>query len=713
MGAGGGAWRELVGVGGGAKVAGGKEVEGRRVMGNHGEGLRPSVWGEREGIAGVKNALTARSSTLDMRLQPSAMQNYQKNYHKHFKRKLPVRSLSSQAFQWHAKESNNNLVISFSDDDSGSESEEQRYPEKDVKRMDGTLIARDSRIAVTSLPKPIDGIERESDGSKPLPKKGFANLETISSADSDYETSCGAQGPSAENGSLLNRQNPAIVTSACQELGHVQDSILTDQRLELLSLEVAARENKLKVQNRSVLQKGAAVGSDANQHGLHVMNPEAQETGIRRHGYDAYLEFEVDESSKKRLKHDKSSSACDFDVASMPENYRAFQVEDSCTHHQPNSNDTIKSSVIKSKDSFLTLYIPLDKDQPRSTRYSWTKQPMAVDKRSEEFSKKAGVSNLPSNYVSSMHNIKGNQQMIPTTDVLMPLKTLSFQKTSGLGGSVNNEANTTEEGNMSFHSLLRLEEQLDKELEEAQEYRFECEHGESYALKAYRKAQRSLVEANERCTFLYRKRELFSAKCRAFVIEASKSIYPSDWLCQQIPNEDQSHEPDASTSVHKENASLDGAVLPTHKPTMSTDVDGEDFPSSNRVVESRSALVDVQIEKALSIDSSQDYERLEASLRSELVARLGLRASSKMNDTSKRGLDIEKRAGSVAEDLESSQDMERSPLPHDMMPIPEEKETAKLDGLTLWDCGVHASLLWGWTAGSTLRDYRLGCVGIR
>ncbi|KAI0498622.1 hypothetical protein KFK09_019512 [Dendrobium nobile] len=85
---------------------------------------------------------------------------------------------------------------------------------------------------------------------------------------------------------------------------------------------------------------------------------------------------------------------------------------------------------------------------------------------------------------------------------------------------------------MSFHSLLRLEELLDKELEEAQEYRCECEIEERLALKAYRKAHRSLVEANERWTFLYRKRELFSAKCRAFVIEASKSIYPSDWLCQ-------------------------------------------------------------------------------------------------------------------------------------------------------------------------------------
>lgn len=137
---------------------------------------------------------------------------------------------------------------------------------------------------------------------------------------------------------------------------------------------------------------------------------------------------------------------------------------------------------------------------------------------------------------------------------------------------------------------------------------------------------------------------------------------------------DQLHELDSRALVLRDNSPLDETVLPVHNPDKSMNNDGEDFPSSDRVVESRSDHVDVEIEKAPSFDNVQDYELLEASLRSELVARLGIRTSSKMNDINRREHNAEKRAGSVAED------MEPSPLPHDMMPISDATQTAKLDG---------------------------------
>lgn len=70
-----------------------------------------------------------------------------------------------------------------------------------------------------------------------------------------------------------------------------------------------------------------------------------------------------------------------------------------------------------------------------------------------------------------------------------------------------------------MQSLLQMEEMLDKGLEEAQEHRRRCEIEEQNALKAYRKAQRALLEANARCDVLYRKRELYSADFRAYVID--------------------------------------------------------------------------------------------------------------------------------------------------------------------------------------------------
>lgn len=84
---------------------------------------------------------------------------------------------------------------------------------------------------------------------------------------------------------------------------------------------------------------------------------------------------------------------------------------------------------------------------------------------------------------------------------------------------------------MNVQSLVEMEESLDRDLEEAQEHRRRCEIEERNALKAYRKAQRALVEANARCSDLYRKRELYSAHMRTFIMGKS------DLLCSSRQND--------------------------------------------------------------------------------------------------------------------------------------------------------------------------------
>ncbi|CAB4301122.1 unnamed protein product [Prunus armeniaca] len=86
-------------------------------------------------------------------------------------------------------------------------------------------------------------------------------------------------------------------------------------------------------------------------------------------------------------------------------------------------------------------------------------------------------------------------------------------------------ANVTTNGDI--HSLVEMEENLDKDLEEAQENRRRCEIEEKNALKAYRKAQRDLLQANVRCTDLYRQRELYSANLRSFIMDNSSLIWSS------------------------------------------------------------------------------------------------------------------------------------------------------------------------------------------
>ncbi|KAG9141516.1 hypothetical protein Leryth_024893 [Lithospermum erythrorhizon] len=74
-------------------------------------------------------------------------------------------------------------------------------------------------------------------------------------------------------------------------------------------------------------------------------------------------------------------------------------------------------------------------------------------------------------------------------------------------------------GDLGIQALLNLEASNDKELEEAQERRRQCEIEERKTLDFYRKAQRALTEANAKCSYLYRKREMFSAQLRSVMME--------------------------------------------------------------------------------------------------------------------------------------------------------------------------------------------------
>lgn len=74
-------------------------------------------------------------------------------------------------------------------------------------------------------------------------------------------------------------------------------------------------------------------------------------------------------------------------------------------------------------------------------------------------------------------------------------------------------------GGFGIQALLDLEVSNDKELDEAQEHRRRCEIDERNALDFYRKAQRALAEANAKCSYLYRKREMYSSELRSVMME--------------------------------------------------------------------------------------------------------------------------------------------------------------------------------------------------
>lgn len=239
-------------------------------------------------------------------------------------------------------------------------------------------------------------------------------------------------------------------------------------------------------------------------------------------------------------------------------------------------------------------------------------------------------------------------------------------------------------GIFSLESLLDLEQSQDRELEEAQELRRRCELKERLALKAYRKAQKDLINANKKCAILYRNRETISAKLQTLMMEPSNSVWQSSKhghaerihskLGYHVPAEgqtsevlyDKNHgllndtfldvslrmmkhgscsnqysEHDDSTSDHRDKNATNGLSSPALFPNMSTDDDEENLVFDKRDVESNLAYspnVENYAEGISDLDTkkegnSHDYD-LEAVLRSKLVAKFGMKTFCKNDDMS-------------------------------------------------------------------------------
>ncbi|KAE9604932.1 putative transcription factor C3H family [Lupinus albus] len=276
-----------------------------------------------------------------------------------------------------------------------------------------------------------------------------------------------------------------------------------------------------------------------------------------------------------------------------------------------------------------------------------------------------------------------------------------------------------------------MEELIDKELEEAQEHRHKCEIEERNALKVYLKAQRSLLQANARCTDLYHKRELYATKLRSLILNNSSLSWTSgqhqhlemgqDYLPRhgyEIPTSSSQRqagyndinnpsfdsnnqginngnsntfyhhmngtnlgsepcvEPDASTSepLPQRGNTADGGYSPSDELGMSGNENEEMSPGGpvsthldveklrNKDSKIKRMDIDTASNGKGSTDSPQDPLQLEATLRSELFARLGTRAMKSRNPCNNTEPCVERRA-------ENEVGSEKSQEPHCVVPL--------------------------------------------
>ncbi|XP_062203571.1 uncharacterized protein LOC133905819 [Phragmites australis] len=599
---------------------------------------------------------------------------------------------------WQKPVSSDNLVITFSDDDSGTDSGKTKQDRvRDIKASSqGTQKTR------TSMQTRI--MREEAPQHKTHSAKiGSANFPA-------FPLTLRNAGASRGSSATFFRREPPMrqVTplKSKQKDGNGVGVNSADHRLESLRHKIAARENELKSQKRhmSVAMKNADLSTDQARLPSEKIGFETFNSGECSR---LNSPFEHDGGPSKRLKPNQQhsySQVCSDLVTLAPI---------SCS---TGKNNMQSSEVIDHLANGTTVNCSVDETEHAVT---------------EELSGQIQHGGAPKNLPSSKTHRKGtegagnhstvelrsslaaapftNGQIMPEdTSFLVPVtSSQAEQRVMPIGTSavlnrrphlqpgenadlLNSSHQIGAEGqNKRLFSLLELEELQERELEDAQEHRRKCEVEEREALRAYRKAQRALMEANERCTILRRKREICSAQVHGFIADSlvqSLSIQNAgDGLampsllnsqmhadCQMAENQGGRYslypdEPpqqpvdkhEARPNYHDELAASTADpnfVSTANDNSMPSDYMEEDLPFTARRTRSECAShLDNHIEETIHVyaeenrqasgDSVQDYELLEASLRSRLVERFGKKSCPNITGQGTEELAVGKVAG--------------------------------------------------------------------
>ncbi|CAL0308299.1 unnamed protein product [Lupinus luteus] len=582
--------------------------------------------------------------------------------------------------------SDENLVISFSGDDSGSDLE----PKSNASRL-GSNIKRHS----SSLEKSNKLEQSARNAPKAMPKKlplSRTSISSISKFGGSNTKGAGSmslgQGSQARNFNLINKK------LADRERGRDQGMISNDNKLQDLRHKIALRESELKLKAAQQLKESASI-PDRDHNAVKLKNDAARKyTPVSSEA----AQLEPKEPDTKRFKLSTSRGTPQV-VGSQQEVAAKKSISISTDSTWDNCHPQERNKVDHSENEI-----------PLGSRESTVIRPQRQPEKHVDNS----LQNMPCSSTDGDVNY-GRNQTEKSSRLLEP--SIALNKNAMPANMISNSvpknfevlsnavlsnhdgnANVLEHRGIDLQSLFGMEELVDKELEEAQEHRHKCEIEERNALKVYHKSQRSLLEANARCTNLYHKRELYATKLRSLILSNSSLSWSSgqhqhlemglDYLprhgyeiptssCQRQaeyndtnnPSFDSNNqginngcpntfyhrmnganlgsepciEPDASTSepLPQKGNTADGGYSPLGELDTSGNENGEMSPDGhvsthlgvenhrNKDMMVKLMDIDTTSNAKLSADSPQDPLVLEATLRSELFARLGTRAMIK------------------------------------------------------------------------------------
>ncbi|KAK1378091.1 RNA-binding family protein [Heracleum sosnowskyi] len=453
------------------------------------------------------------------------------------------------------------LVISFSDDDSGSDSESEDYKRKNASEAgnDTFGVARSRRPPAASSSKMLPGNTKKE---AILPRKVSPSRTSISSMMKTGRLLSKSGGH--VNNIISNNKNKAE-----QEHGRNQNVHLNSSKLQDLRQLIAIRENELKIKVDK--KKESPSGSCKNNS---APNLSSGSTKICREAHDDFGEDEVKEPERKRLKFEEShacpvNTECRKNVQytestllsenivlekcgqQLIDNHRSSYEQFAVGTSQPqraekNCRSALAgdaSNIVKNGTSSITGVSHCNHTAQLEGRIIAVNRPVDTSDRAPhtaDLGHPVGTNYQPpfipvnktTNEFRSAEKaiepvLKDAHQVCPDHILSNNLETFDASRSNSNIWNTLGNLNISGTTKMDLQELMELEELHDKELEEAQEYRHKCEVEERVAHKAYRRAQRATMEANSRCAHLYRNRELFSAQLRSLMMDNPSMLWSS------------------------------------------------------------------------------------------------------------------------------------------------------------------------------------------
>ncbi|KAL8162173.1 hypothetical protein V2J09_013662 [Rumex salicifolius] len=542
-----------------------------------------SNFGGKSSIQGVKSGksnFANQSGSADIQSRTSLQIGTLKGFAKH---QGPLK-LSNP--QWHKPlGESSNLVISFSDDESGSDSEQQetrKACETDSRTQALPVVTRSKKPS--SSPLIMDTITKTtSNEQKVLPKKVTMSHTIAPSIPRSNIPKPKNMWPSVvEHKSRSTNSNFVSRNLAIRGSGRSKSVDLSDNKLQDLRQQIALRENELKLktlqQKRENISEACRDLNNINQSNsaprrpreilsdvhIEVKEPDAKRKKLSQDG-SGHLSrvFNEKTSAKKLLSSKELATKCNNlqDVGLVDRGHRdghsaqtellqgpiRMQMPD---EHPPSLSVSSKATgqdapcfsascslsdwVSKSRSNLVVSNpIPSVADMPM---LNLPKTSGAVSVTANQSGRvngtdpsSSGKQTTPVDDTTKCHNQLDVQAKADKLkyDSNLPVHSIQASPNDPSTSDQHHEVTLQEFGDTDIHSIFAIEEFHDKQLEKAQEHRHRCEIEERNALKAYHKARRALAEANAQCTNLYRKRELFSARISSFLVDNPGVILPS------------------------------------------------------------------------------------------------------------------------------------------------------------------------------------------